>query len=120
MATTGPSVIPKRSNESSASRQRQRSKSEQQTNVAQLKSEREQSGFAARPQHAIHAASILEAAGDKPVLSPPTLWGEELLKAIEAVGDKDIVIAPAERQEDWHKALYEEFLQWRLRQLIPQ
>jgi hypothetical protein len=63
---------------------------------------------------------MLEAAGDKPVLSPLTLSGEELRKAIEAVGDKDVLIAPAEPVPEWQKALYEEFLRWRLRQLMPQ
>jgi hypothetical protein len=116
-ATSGPSVTPKRYNESTAPRQRQRSKSEQQTKVAQRKSEREQS----ESDRALHTiASILEAAGDKPVLSPPMLRGQDLQKAIEAIGDKDVVIAPTDRQEDWQQALYEEFLRWRLRQLIPQ
>jgi hypothetical protein len=72
-ATSGPSVTPKRYNESTAPRQRQRSK-----------------------------------------------WGQDLQKAIEAIGDKDVVIAPTDRQEDWQQALYEEFLRWRLWQLIPQ
>jgi hypothetical protein len=61
-----------------------------------------------------HIVSILEAAGDKPVLSPPALWGQDLQKAIEAIGDKDVVIAPTDLQEDWQQALYEEFLRWRL------
>jgi hypothetical protein len=63
---------------------------------------------------------ILEAAGDKPVLWPAALWGKELQKAIEAVGDKDVAIAPTETQQEWQNALYEEFLRWRLRQVIPQ
>jgi hypothetical protein len=113
-ATSGPGVTPKRDNESTVTRQRQRSK--QQTKVAQRKSERAQ-GESKRAQRAI--ASIFEAAGDKPVLSPPILSGQDLQKAIEAVGDKDVVIAPTALQEDWQQALYEEFLRWRLRQLIP-
>ena len=98
-------------------KQRQRSKSEQQTKVAQRKSEREQRE-SERAQHTI--AAILEAAGDKPVLSPPLLSGQDLQKAIEAVGDKDVVIAPIGPQDDWQQALYEEFLRWRVRLLIPQ
>jgi hypothetical protein len=113
-ATSGPGVTPKRDNESTVTRQRQRSK--QQTKVAQRKSEREQRE-SKRAQRTI--ASIFEAAGDKPVLTPPILSGQDLRKAIEAVGDKDVVIAPTARQEDWQQALYEEFLRWRLRQLIP-
>jgi hypothetical protein len=115
--TSAPSVTPKRYNESTSPRQRQRSKSEQQAKVAQRKSEREQSE-SARVQDSI--VSILEAAGDKPVLSPPALWGQDLQKAIEAIGDKDVFIAPTDLQVDWQQALYEEFLRWRLRQLIPQ
>jgi alpha-amylase/alpha-mannosidase (GH57 family) len=115
-AANGPNVAPKRSNESTVTKQRQRSKSEQQTKVAQRKSEREQRE-SKRAQHAI--ASIFEAAGDKPVLSPPILSGQDLQKAIEAVGDKDVVLAPTDPQEDWQQALYQEFLRWQLRQLIP-
>jgi hypothetical protein len=114
--TSEPSVTPKRYNGSTAPRQRQRSKSDQQTKVAQRKSEGEQD----RSARMENIVSILEAAGDKPVLNPPALWGQDLQKAIEAIGDKDVVIAPTDRQEDWQQALYEEFLRWRLRQLIPQ
>jgi hypothetical protein len=116
-ATTGPSIASKRYNELSAPRQRQRTKSEQQTKVAVRKLDVQSEP--ARPQHLIAAASILEAAGDKPVLAPTALWGEDLKKAIEAVGEKDVVIAPAELDEDWQKALYEEFLRWRVKQLMP-
>ena len=117
-ATIAPSATPKRYNESTLPRQRQRSKSEQQlTKVAQHKPEREQSE-SARVQDSI--ISILEAAGDKPVLSPPILRGQELQRAIEAIGDKDVVITPTDPQEDWQQALYEEFLRWRARQLSPQ
>jgi hypothetical protein len=115
-ATSAPSATPKRYNESTSRRQRQRSNSEQQTTVAQRKSEREQSD-SARMQDSI--VLILEAAGDKPVLSPPILQGQDLQKAIEAIGDKDVVIAPTDLQEGWQQALYEEFLRWRTRQLIP-
>ena len=85
--------------------------------MAQRNSELEQSE-SERAQQTI--VSILEAAGDKPVLSPPRLWGQDLQKAIEAVGDKDVIIAPTDPQEDWQQALYKEFLLWRIRQLIPQ
>lgn len=116
-ATNGPSVTPKRSNESTVTKQRQRSKSEQQTKVAQRKSERQQR----EPARARHTnAAILEAAGDKPVLSPPSLSGQALQKAVEAAGDKDVVIAPLGLQGDWQQALFEEFLRWRVMQLIPE
>jgi hypothetical protein len=85
--------------------------------VAQHTAEREQSE-SARMQDLI--ISILEAAGDKPVLSPPILRGQDLQRAIEAIGDKDVVIAPTDPQENWQQALYEEFLLWRTRQLFPQ
>src|SRR5262245_37201010 len=106
-ATSAPSATPKR----------QQSKSERQAKVAQHKSEHEQSE-SARMQDSI--ISILEAAGDKPVLSPPILRGQDLQRAIEAIGDKDVVIAPTDPQEDWQQALYEEFLRWRTGQLISQ
>ena len=116
-ATSEPTAPPKRSNESTVTKQRQRSKSEQQTKVAQRKSERQQR----EPARARHTnAAILEAAGDKPVLSPPSLSGQALQKAVEAVGDKDVVIAPLGLQGDWQQALFEEFLRWRVMQLVPE
>jgi hypothetical protein len=116
-ATSEPTAPPKRSNESTVTKQRQRSKSEQQTKVAQRKSERQQR----EPARARHTnAAILEAAGDKPVLSPPSLSGQALQKAVEAVGDKDVVIAPLGLQGDWQQALFEEFLRWRAMQLVPE
>jgi hypothetical protein len=96
-ATSAPSRTPKRYNESTSPRQRQLSKSEQDSII-----------------------SILEAGGDKPVLNPTPLRGQDLQRAIEAIGDKDVVIAPTDRQEDWQQALYQEFLRWRTRQLITQ
>jgi hypothetical protein len=89
-----------------------------QTKVTQYKSSEREQAESARVQASI--ISILEAAGDKPVLSPPILQGQDLQRAIEAIGDKDVVIAPTDPQEDWQQALYQEFLRWRTRQLIPQ
>jgi hypothetical protein len=66
----------------------------------------------------ISAVARLEAAGDKPIPGGrPTLATSDLKKAIEGVGDKDVVGAPARSKEDWQQALYEEFLLWRLRQV---
>ena len=115
-ATLGPSVSPKRNNELSAPRQPQRSKSQPQTTVAQHTLERGQSE-PGRASHLVAAASILEAAGDKPVLSPPALQGQELQKALEAVGEKDVFGDLSGLEGDWQKSLYEEFLRWRLGQL---
>jgi hypothetical protein len=95
--TSAQGPTPKRYNESTSPRQRQLTKSEQDAII-----------------------SILEAAGDKPVLNPPMLRGQDLQRAIEAIGDKDVVIAPTDPQEDWQQALYEEFLRWRTGQLISQ
>jgi hypothetical protein len=39
--------------------------------------------------------------------------------ATEAAADKDVA-APSEQQSEWQKALYEEFLQWRVKQLLFQ
>jgi hypothetical protein len=109
-AMSASSATPKRYNESTSPRQ------SQQTKVTQRKSEREQSESARQDS----IISILEAAGDKPVLSPPILRGQDLQRAIEAIGDKDVVIAPTDPKKDWQQALYEEFLRWRTGQLIFQ
>jgi hypothetical protein len=37
--------------------------------------------------------------------------------AIEAVGENSVAV-PSDRQTEWQKALYEEFLQWRVKQLL--
>jgi hypothetical protein len=112
-----PLTLRLRTDEPTTLRKSQRSKSEQQGKVAQRKSKRGQ-GESANVQH--FAVSVLEAAGDKPVPSLRRLLTRDLQKAIEAVGDKDVVAASADLQDDWQRALYEEFLQWRLRQLAPQ
>jgi len=62
--------------------------------------------------------SILEAAGDKFVPGAATeLSEDEKRTAIEAVGEKD-VFALQTVLEDWQKELYEQFLQWRITQLM--
>jgi hypothetical protein len=38
----------------------------------------------------------------------------------EAAADKDVATATTERETEWQKALYEEFLEWRVRQLLFQ
>jgi hypothetical protein len=120
--TSEPPPTPRpRPDEPTTLRKPQRSKSEQQGKVAQRKSKREQDESAsAQRRYSIFAVSVLEAAGDKPVPSLRTLLTRDLQKAIEAVGNKDVVAAPGDLQGDWQRALYEEFLQWRLRQLAPQ
>jgi hypothetical protein len=61
---------------------------------------------------------ILEAAGDKFLPgAAPELSEDEKRTAIEAVGEKDVfplqtVLA------DWQKELYEQFLEWRIKQLM--
>jgi hypothetical protein len=44
----------------------------------------------------------------------------DLKTAIEAVGDKDVLAAPAGAKEDWQQALYEEFLRWRFKQVLEE
>jgi hypothetical protein len=39
--------------------------------------------------------------------------------AAETAADKDVAVPP-EQQSEWQKALYEEFLQWRVKQLLFQ
>jgi hypothetical protein len=65
----------------------------------------------------ISAVARLEAAGDKPVPGLLPVAASDVKKAIEAVGDKDLVPSAARPKEDWQQALYEEFLLWRLRQV---
>jgi hypothetical protein len=93
-------------------------KSEQPGKVAQRKPAREKSEpQGVQQRYAISAVAVLEAAGDKPV--PGVSVRPDLQKAMQVVGDKDIAAAPVALQESWQRALYEEFLQWRLKQVMP-
>ena len=94
---------------------------ERQTKIAQRKPTREQhASGAAHDRSAISALARLEAAGDKPVPGLATPVSQNLKQALEAVGDKDVVPAPAGSNQDWQQALYEEFLEWRLRQVLQE
>jgi hypothetical protein len=122
VATGEPSLTPKRGRDDKlpAPKESQRSKVEPQSKEAQRKLER-MKGASPRPQdrYGMYAVSLLEAAGDKPVANMPALVGQDLKKAIEAVGEKDVVTASVKlKEEDWQKALYEEFLRWRANQFI--
>lgn len=93
-------------------------KSEQPGKVAQRKPVREKSEpQGVQRRYAISAVAVLEAAGDKPV--PGVSVRPDLQKAMEVVGDKDVAAAPVALREGWQRALYEEFLQWRLKQVMP-
>jgi hypothetical protein len=70
--------------------------------------------------YSISAIGLLEAAGDKPVPGLTKVAASDLKTAIEAVGDKDVVAAPAGAKEDWQQALYEEFIRWRLKQVLQE
>jgi hypothetical protein len=95
-------------------------KSEQPSKVAQRKPVREQKeSEGVQQRYSISAVAVLEAAGDKPVPGVSKLVRQDLQKAMEVVGDKDIAAAPAQPQEGWQRALYEEFLQWRIKQVMP-
>jgi hypothetical protein len=62
---------------------------------------------------------ILEAAGDKYVPDATTeMTEDEKRTAIEAVGEKDVFIPPPVLEQDWQKVLYEQFLEWRIKQLL--
>jgi hypothetical protein len=120
-ATGEPRHTPKRRRDdaSTAPKQPQRSKVVQQSKVAQRKLETVESTSArVQGRYGAYGVSLLEAAGDKPVSNMPVLVGQTLKKAIEAVGDKDVVIPFPDLKEDWQKALYAEFLRWRARQFI--
>lgn len=121
-ATKSQPVTPKRrQTKATVSRTTERSRPEQQSETAQRKPGREHGESAGtRHRYSISAVALLEAAGDKPVPGLPTLVGHDLRKAMEAVGDKDVVGATADLRKDWERALYEEFLRWRLNQAMPQ
>jgi hypothetical protein len=108
-----PALVPKRTTSKAAP-----GKTEQPNKTANGKPGRQQTISDDRQdRNSTSAVALLEAAGDKPVPGLLNAAPSDLQKAIEAVGDKDIVIAPPEPLKDWERALYEEFLRWRLRQI---
>jgi hypothetical protein len=120
-ASSIPTPAPKpRQSESIATRKGMAAKSEQPSKVAQRKPVREKrESEGVQQRYSISAVAVLEAAGDKPVPGVSKLVRQDLQKAMEVVGDKDVAAAPAEPQEGWQRALYEEFIQWRLKQVMP-
>jgi|SRR6185369_658856 hypothetical protein len=103
--------------------ERAEQKRSQQSKLEQPKSgqskEKEKSDTARSPSRAASLQVILEAAGDKDVPDATTnLSAEEQKTAIEAVGDKDVFAPQTELAQDWQKELYEQFLEWRVKQLM--
>jgi flagellar biosynthesis GTPase FlhF len=97
----------------------QQSKLEQQSKSGQSKPEKEKSDTARSLSRTASLQVILEAAGDKDVPDATTnLSAEEQKTAIEAVGDKDVFAPQTELAQDWQKELYEQFLEWRVKQLM--
>jgi hypothetical protein len=98
-------------------RKSQQSKPEQQAKASQSEPEKKRSDTAGAPSAPLQM-QILEAAGDKFLPgAAPELSEDEKRTAIEAVGEKDVfplqtVLA------DWQKELYEQFLEWRIKQLM--
>jgi hypothetical protein len=106
------------SNERAEQRKSQQSKLEQQSKSGQSKTE-EKSDTARSPSRAASMQVILEAAGDKDVPGATTnLSAQEQKTALEAVGDKDVFAPRTELTQDWQKELYEQFLEWRIKQLM--
>jgi flagellar biosynthesis GTPase FlhF len=100
-------------------RRSQQSKLEQQPKSSQSTAEKEKSDTVRPPSRAASLQVILEAAGDKDVPDATTnLSAEEQKTAIEAVGDKDVFAPRTELTQDWQKELYEQFLEWRIKQLM--
>jgi hypothetical protein len=93
---------------------------EQQAKASQSKPEKEKSDTARAPNRvAPLQVPILEAAGDKFVPDAPTEMSEdEKRTAIEAVGEKDVFAQQTVLEEGWQKELYEQFLEWRIKQLM--
>jgi hypothetical protein len=98
-------------------RKSQQSKPEQQAKASQSEPEKKRSDTARAPSAPLQT-QILEAAGDKFLPgAAPELSEDEKRTAIEAVGEKD-VFALQTVLEDWQKELYEQFLEWRITQLM--
>jgi len=98
-------------------RKSQQSRSEQQAKAIQSEPEKKRSDTARAPSESLQV-KILEAAGEKFVPGAATeLSEDEKRTAIEAVGEKD-VFALQTVLEDWQKELYEQFLEWRITQLM--
>jgi hypothetical protein len=114
------SAASKQSNSERAEQKKsQQSKLEQQSKSGQSKPEKEKSDTARSPSRAVPLQLILEAAGDKDVPDGTTnLSAEEQKTAMEAVGDKDVFAPQTELKQDWQKELYEQFLEWRVKQLM--
>ena len=103
----------------------QQSKLEQQAKAVQSKPEKEKSETARSPNRAASLQVILEAAGDKDVPGATELSDDERRTAIEAVGEKDVFASQTVREQDWQKELegwqrelYEQFVMWRIMQLM--
>jgi hypothetical protein len=113
-------------NERTEQKKSQQSRPEQQAKAGQSRPEREKSETARAPSRAASLQLILEAAGDKDVPDAETnLSAEEQKTAIEAVGEKEVFASHTVRApdlpkvlEDWQRELYEEFLMWRIKQLM--
>jgi len=120
-ASSIPIPAPKpRQGESITTRNGVAGKSEQPSKVAQRKPAREKKeAEGVQQRYSISAVAVLEAAGDKPVPGISKLVRQDFQKAMEVVGDKDVTATPVALQEGWQRALYEEFLQWRLKQVMP-
>src|SRR5205085_828445 len=101
-------------------RKSQQSKSEQQSKSGQSKPEKQKSETARAPNRiAPQQVSILEAAGDKDVPDATTeMTEDEKRTAIEAVGEKDVSIPQPVLENDWQKELYDQFLEWRVKQIL--
>ena len=107
-------------NERTEQKKSQQSKSEQQAKASQSEPERKKSDTARAPNRvAPLLVPILEAAGDKFVPDATTeMTEDEKRVAIEAVGEKDVFAQQTVLEEDWQKELYEQFLEWRIKQLM--
>jgi hypothetical protein len=81
------------------------------------KSQRVHEPERAKPRAAHTFARVLEPAGDKDVPDATFAFEQNWQKVMEAVGAKD-VLTPRTDVEDWQKALYEEFLVWRTKQIM--
>jgi hypothetical protein len=102
---------------------RQRSRNERtHLKTSQQSKQKHRSQRVHEPERAKHQAAhtiarVVEGAGDKDLPEATIEFEQNWQKVMEAVGKKPVQ-TPRTNVEDWQKALYEEFLVWRSKQIM--
>jgi len=123
-ATTNDSSTTSKQPERTEQKKSQQSKLEQQSKASQSKPEKDNTARVLNRAAPLQV-QILEAAGDKFVPDDTEMTEDQKRTAIEAVGEKDVFASHTVREpdwqkelEDWQRDLYEQFLMWRIKQLM--